>query len=404
MKKVNAGTRNIGFYAAMAASYTAALPMVNGALMQLFLADKGLSTVQIGTFATVVQLSTLLGTMLFSKIAEKSGNPLGSTRRVLLLQMLLSLCYLPLIKARLSSQTVLLLAAVIAAAITGLASMKGILDYKIPYQVVPLERYGDVVFLNSAVNGVTGIGLSFCFSRIIGVKLGGQPYLWCMLLAAGLLLISCICCSSVKPIAESAAMVRKNPMSTRQLLEMFRSPKFLAIILPTLLRGITFGITGSMVLVMLNLGYTDADASKLPIITACGCLLAAGIHHVLSHKLKMPSIGTVGSILLLSVLFLPRENTWLFYFLYLLVYTGQMLIDCTIPIMVIRIVDPQIAGAYNAWRNTLLFLVSTISTYVTAILLEKGLVMVVLIACAVGYTLGMILHKRMYYRFAEPDR
>ena len=118
----------------------------------------------------------------------------------------------------------------------------------------------------------------------------------------------------------------------------------------------------------------------------------------------MPSIGTVGSVLLLSVLFLPRGNTYLFYFLYLLVYTGQMLIDCTIPIMVIHIVNPQIAGAYNAWRNTLLFLVSTISTYVTAHLLDKGLVWAVLVACAVGYTFGMILHKRMYYRFSEADR
>ena len=39
MKKVDAGTRNIGLYAAKAAAYTASLPMLNGALIQLFLAD-----------------------------------------------------------------------------------------------------------------------------------------------------------------------------------------------------------------------------------------------------------------------------------------------------------------------------------------------------------------------------
>ena len=401
MKKVDAGTKNIGFYAAMAACYTAALPMVNGALMQLFLADKGLSTMQIGTFATIVQMSTLLGTMLFSKVVDKNTNPKGLTCTVLLVQMALSLCYLFFVKASVSPKLILILVASLAAMITGLAALKGILDYKLPYQIIPLERYGNMIFFNSAINGVVGIGLSFCFSRIIAVKLGGQPYLWCMVLASGLLLISGLSCHSMKPIEGNAAIIRKNNMTTKQLLEMFCSPKFKAIILPTLLRGITFGITGSMVLVMLSLGYSDADASKLPIITACGCLLAAGIHHFLSDKIKMPSIGTVGSILLLAVLFLPKENRMLFYVLYLLVYTGQMLIDCTIPIMVIRIVDPQIAGAYNAWRNTLLFLVSTVSTYITALLLEKGLVMVVLIACAVGYFTGMILHKRMYYRFAD---
>lgn len=404
MKKVDAGTKNIGFYAAMAASYTAALPMINGALMQLFLADKGLSTVQIGTFATVVQMSTLLGTMLFSKTVDKSDNPKRFTGLVLLCQTLLSLCYLLIAKSSLSANVTLLLTGMLAAMLTGLAALKGILDYKLPYQIIPLDKYGNMVFFNSAVNGVVGIGLSFCFSRIIAVKLGGEPYLWCMVLASTLLLISSTSCLSMKPIEGSAAIIRKNSMTGKQLLEMFRSPKFKAIILPTLLRGITFGITGSMVLIMLNLGYSDADVSKLPIITACGCLLAAGIHHVLSHRLKIPSIGTVGSILLLSVLFLPRGNTHLFYFLYLLVYTGQMLIDCTVPIMVIHIVDPQIAGAYNAWRNTLLFLVSTVSTYVTAVLLERGLVMMVLIACAVGYSVGMILHKRMYRRFTDNPR
>ena len=99
MKKVDAGTKNIGFYAAMAACYTAALPMVNGALMQLFLADKGLSTMQIGTFATIVQMSTLLGTMLFSKVVDKNTNPKGLTCTVLLVQMALSLCYLFFVKA-----------------------------------------------------------------------------------------------------------------------------------------------------------------------------------------------------------------------------------------------------------------------------------------------------------------
>ena len=403
MKKVDAGTRNIGFYAAMAASYTAALPMVNGALMQLFLADKGLSTVQIGTFATVVQMSTLIGTMVFSKVADKSGNPKRTTGIVLLCQMLLSLCYLPLIRSQASGKTVLVLAACIASSITLLAALKSILEYKMPYQIIPLERYGSMIFTDSAIRGVVGICLSFCFSKMIAVKLGGQPYLWCMVLASGLLIVSCLCCHTLKPL-EDASTLRRNSMTVKQLLEMFCSPKFKAIILPTLLRGITFGITGSMVLIMLNMGYTDADASKLPIITACGCLLAAGVHHFLAHRVKMPNIGTVGSILLLSVLFLPRGNTYLFYILYLLVYTGQMLIDCTIPIMVIHIVDPQIAGAYNAWRNTLLFLVSTVSTYVTAVLLEKGLVTVVLVACAVGYSLGMILHKRMYYRFTEAVR
>ena len=403
MKKVDAGTRNIGFYAAMAASYTAALPMVNGALMQLFLADKGLSTVQIGTFATIVQMSTLIGTMGFSKVADKSENPKRTTGLVLLCQVLLSLCYMPLIQSQASGKLVLVLVTCVASSITLLAALKSILEYKMPYQIIPLERYGSMIFTDSAIRGVVGIGLSFCFSKMIASKLGGQPYLWCMVLASGLLIVSYLCCGTLKPL-EDASKLRKNSMTSRQLVEMFCSPKFKAIILPTLLRGITFGITGSMVLVMLSLGYSDAEASKLPIITACGCLLAAGIHHFLSHKIKMPSIGTVGSFLLLSVLFLPRGNSILFYLLYLLVYTGQMLIDCTIPIMVIHIVDPQIAGAYNAWRNTLLFLVSTISTYITALLLEKGLVVVVLAACAAGYTFGMLLHKRMYYRFADNTR
>lgn len=404
MKKFNAGSRNIGFYAAMGATYVAALPMVNGALMQLFLADKGLSTVQIGAFSTVVQLSRLVSTILFSKAAERSGNPLRSTRRVLLTQVLMYLCYLPVTQLRLSAVVVLLIMAGLAALQTACFAYKGILDYKLPYQIIPLERYGSMVFFNSAINGVVGIVLSFAFSQIIAAAPMGQPYLWCMVMAAVLLLLSFLSCSRMRPIEDSTFTIRKNPMRTRQLLDMFKSPKFRAIIVPTMLRGITFGITDSIVLIMLNLGYADTDASKLPIITALGCLLAAGVYHLLSTKMKMPSIGTFGSVLLLSALFLPRGNRMLFYVLYLIVYTGQMLIDCTIPIMIIQIVDPEIAGAFNAWRNTLLFLVTTGSTYLTSVLLSKGYVTILLVACAAGYFISMVMHRAVYKRFTSPVR
>lgn len=404
MKRINAGSRNIGFYAAMCATYIAAMPMVNGALIQLFLAGKGLSTVQIGAFSTVVQLSRLMGTIAFSKAAERSGSPLRSTRLVLLTQVLLYLCYLPVTKLQLSAVPVLLIMAGLAAMQTFCFAYKGILDYKLPYQIIPLERYGSMVFFNSAINGVVGIGLSFCFSQIIALAPMGEPYFWCMVMALLLLSLSYFCSHSMRPIDDTAVRIRKNPLHTRQLLDMFRSAKFRAIIFPTMLRGITFGITESIVLIMLNLGYSDADASKLPIITAFGCLLAAGIYHLLSTRMKMPNIGTFGSLLLLAVLFLPRGNPMLFYALYLVVYTGQMMIDCTIPIMIIQIVDPEIAGAFNAWRNTLLFLVSTGATYVTSVLLSKGYVTVLLVACAAGYVISMILHKAVYYRFTSNHR
>ena len=404
MKKLNAGSRNIGYYAAMGATYVAALPMVNGALMQLFLADKGLSTVQIGAFSTVVQLSRLVSTILFSKAAERSGNPLRSTRLVVLTQVLMYLCYLPVTQLRLSAVVVLLIMAGLAALQTACFAYKGILDYKLPYQIIPLERYGSMVFFNSAINGVVGIVLSFAFSQIIAAAPMGQPYFWCMVMTEVLLLLSFLSCSRMRPIEDSTFTIRKNPLRTRQLLDMFKSPKFRAIIVPTMLRGITFGITDSIVLIMLNLGYADTDASKLPIITALGCLLAAGVYHLLSTKMKMPSIGTFGSVLLLSALFLPRGNRMLFYALYLIVYTGQMLIDCTIPIMIIQIVDPEIAGAFNAWRNTLLFLVTTGSTYLTSVLLSKGYVTILLVACAAGYFVSMVMHRAVYYRFTSNRR
>ena len=217
MKKVDAGTRNIGFYAAMAASYTAALPMVNGALMQLFLADKGLNTVQIGTFATIVQLSTLIGTIVFSKVADRSDNPKRDTGRVLLIQMVLSLCYMPLIKSHASSKIVLFLATCIAAAITLLAALKSILEYKMPYQIIPLDRYGSMLFTDSAIRGIVGIALSFCFSQIIAERLGGQPYFWCMVLATGLLLISEVCCHTLKSLEEAPPM--QDEMATESAAE-----------------------------------------------------------------------------------------------------------------------------------------------------------------------------------------
>ena len=188
-------------------------------------------------------------------------------------------------------------------------------------------------------------------------------------------------------------------MSARELLQMLSAPIFRAFVVPNLLRGLTVGITSTIAMFAVNMGYSEAEASRIPIMCALGCIVASLIYIALSAKIKITTIGLLGSFLLIPIAFLPANNIGIFLTLFFVAYMGRMVVDCVVPVMVIQIIDPKIVGAYNAWRNILIFLSSTLTVYFVGILLERGGAQFLLVACAAAYVISMIWYCVMYNKF-----
>ena len=93
--------------------------------------------------------------------------------------------------------------------------------------------------------------------------------------------------------------------------------------------------------------------------------------HFLSKYMPLTSVAIIGSLLVFVLISLPHDNCPVFLTVFLIAYVGRVLVDYAIPVMLIRVVPADIAGIYNAGRNILLNLSSTVSVFAVGALLGK---------------------------------
>ena len=110
----NIGTKNIIFMAAKDGALAAAMPMVNGSLIQLFLTNRDVSAYYVGLFSTIVSIITVVGTMLCSYISEKFPKPLKQYQWLFFLQLAFYLAMIPIAYFTMSPGSLFLILSLIA--------------------------------------------------------------------------------------------------------------------------------------------------------------------------------------------------------------------------------------------------------------------------------------------------
>ena len=138
----NAGTKNIIYMATQGGALAAAMPMVNGSLIQLFLTNRDVSAYYVGLFSTIISIITVVGTMLCSYISEKFPKPLTQYRWLYFLQLAIYLAMIPIAYFTITPGALFWIMSLVAGLITFLCSWTAILGYKIPYMTIPFESYG----------------------------------------------------------------------------------------------------------------------------------------------------------------------------------------------------------------------------------------------------------------------
>lgn len=397
----NAGTKNIVLMAAKDGALTAAMPMVNGSLIQLFLTNRHVSAYYVGLFSTLVSIITLVGTILCSYLSEKLPNPLKQYQWLFFLQLAVYLAMIPIAYFSMTPIALFCVLSLIACAITFLSAWNGILGYKIPYMTIPFESYGSYTAISGAVTGIVGVVSSFAFSAIINGGWGGNPYLVCIVITCILLVISWYCTFRLTPVNHVYDTQNHNTVNIRKILNVFRMPLFKKFIVPNTLRGITIGVTNSIALIALHMGLTEGQASMLPIICALGYVVSSFLFHFLSKHMPLPTVALIGSLLVLALVSLPHDSSTVFLSVFFVAYVGRVIVDYAIPVMLIRVVPAEIAGTYNAGRTILLNLSSTVSVFAVGALLGKISALWLLTACGLAYVIGMIWYMVLYKKYMK---
>jgi MFS family permease len=249
-------------------------------------------------------------------------------------------------------------------------SCKYIYDYRINYQIIEPQRYGTMVFLSSAFTGIGGVAFSWLFSYMIDHNTGGNPYFLFMALTVVLLLATALINTGLKPIypLSAAKVKRKNPI--QQLQEIFHEESFRKLLIPNLLRGITLSVTGCIVLIAAVMGLDESGRAKIPLVTALATALASVVYMLLAKKLSVGAINIVGGVLTCALIFLPWNHTWGFLIVMFFGFLGRIIVDNAVPTMLFPIINPKIAGSYNAWRCVLYSACSIIITPVISALVD----------------------------------
>lgn len=395
----NIGKQNITLMAVKDAALAAAMPMVNGSLVQLFLTNRNVSAYYVGLFSTLVSIITVLGTMICSYLSEKLPKPLSQYRWLFFLQLAVYLTMIPIACITMTPSSIFWILSLIACAITFLSSWNSILGYKIPYMTIPFESYGTYTAISGASTGIVGVVASFAFSAVINGNLGGNPYLVCICITSVLMVVAWYCTYKMAPVNDVYDAPSHNNFSIKKLLEVFRMPLFKKFIVPNTLRGITIGITNSIALIALYMGLTEGQASMLPIVCALGYVVSSFLFHFLSKYMPLPVVAIIGSLFVLALISLPHDNTPVFLAVFFVAYVGRVIVDYAIPVMLIRVVPAEIAGIYNAGRYILLNFSSTISVFAVGAMLGKVSALWMLSACALAYIVGMIWYMLLYKKY-----
>lgn len=399
--------RNSIYYAVREGCFAAATLFISGTLIQLFLSQRGVSTVDIGAFNTVLCVVSVSATMAFSDVAERRPNALRQNDRVVLILALIFALYLPLLLlSHVSTVSVWLVVMAIASVQIVLASYKGVLDYKMLYQIIDIERYGAVASMTGVSIGLFGMGYSWLFSQALVLFSARAAFLMGFLSSALLVLVAYVCNRKMAVIHDPfLPQDRANHSAKTKLcmiIDVLRQPEFRTFIVPNTLRGVTIGVVNSLVLVALELGVSAKTAASLAMAGSIGYLLGSLAYHALSRVMRPKYLGLLGAGLLCAVILLPFSGIdTLFLIVAAVGYMGRTLVDYAVPSMVFQLIDPAVSGVYNAWRTVLFSVAAAATSYLVGALLGRVPTVALLIVCAAAYLICAIWYFIATRRFIK---
>jgi hypothetical protein len=393
--------RNTALFAVREGCYSAAALFISGTLIQLYLTQQGVSSANVGLFNTALCAVNLISTIAYSGLAEKKPNSVRQSERILLAMTLSFLCYVPLFLVDSVAPSIVLVVALgVATLQVILSSCKSIFDYKMLYQIIDIAHYGSVASITGIAIGLIGIAYSSAFSLILKWLPARTVFCIGFFSSALLLLASFLCNRGLQIVHHDFDQPPQEPMSAKRILAVLKRPEFRAFIVPNVLRGVTIGILNSLVLVALHLGVTPSVAANLATMTAVGYLLGSSLYNALGRVCQAKYLGLIGGLLLCALPLLPWcGGGTLFLGVSMLGYMGRTLVDYAVPSMVFQIIDPSIAGVYNAWRTVLFSLAAAGTSYAVGAGLNRIPTVVLLALCAGAYVVCSLWYYFLLERF-----
>ena len=387
-----------------------AMMFYSGNYIIMFLVASGVTNAGIGIFNSISSFVSLLSMFLCGLIGDK----LKDIRKAITLSFAsLSVFYLLMIYFSIvhCGPNIVLIATIVIQAITSfLYGFRNVLEYKLVYLITDIRRYARVTAIDGLIIGIVGVAAGFIISLIID-NLPYYPVMTAFFIM-GLILIIVICLlnhsfeinheqsSDEEPKAIKASKDKENGF-----MGVLRSRHFYVLAIPNLIRGISTGLLGLVLVIGIQeLSMNATDSSILNTVGMASSFAGSLIFSYFSDKVSSRVLCLISSIIvMITIPFSIVGGKLWFYALYFLGISARYIVDGTIPVMVTQIVPYEQMGAYTSLRMMLMTGGSSIASLVGALLIGNissfllfTIAAGLLLICVVVYYLyaGLCLRKK----------
>ena len=340
--------------------------MLGGTILQAFMAECGIREERIGIFVSVMQIVQLGVITLLSPLMDK-------IKKVLLVNALFPLLAIPtvilclyLCVERSMTESTAFLLLIAAGLLWNVAyGIYSVVTYKVPYHIIDMKYYGRLMSCGGAISGLVGV----VFSSLMTYMQGRFDYFNVMLAFYGV----CIAVIAVYIIVSlsfkecGTAWKTSVGKSERGKVNLLKYKPFSVLVAPNLLRGFCLGVFGMAATVGYYFGILDgATASVMVVINSVVNIFSSIIFEKLNNALGTGNLILSSSILLAASLplMLIGQNATVFLIFFGLAAFSINVVNCSVPVAVVKIIDYEVAGSYNGYRMMLNTCGSALSGFV----------------------------------------
>ncbi|MCL2519038.1 MAG: hypothetical protein FWF15_10790 [Oscillospiraceae bacterium] len=145
------------------ALYFTAYLIITGTVIQTFLLELGIRESNVSVFVTVMSLTNVISTILFSSIADNSTKIINTMSKLFFIIGLTFITFIPLcLISNLNAFVIFLLILIIGILQTLFIAIRNVFEYKLPYLIIPMENFNILMGVDGVISGIAGIVFSLC--------------------------------------------------------------------------------------------------------------------------------------------------------------------------------------------------------------------------------------------------
>lgn len=350
--------RNIFWMTVSYLFFGAGMALFSGELWNGFLKQTGFSMTQIGILGSAFGLANAIGLIAFMGLADRVRRPVrvyAITVLILTQAPLLTVAATLLLRTGFGPGVLFTVLAAITAAQALVAAVPVTLDTPVLALGASPGLRGRVLGIVTTAGGVLGIGLGWLSAELLQHLAYPSGYVWCFLAAAVAFVLRAVTFDRIRVLP--ALAVHHAPAEALPPLaalgRVLRLREFHVLAAPHLARGLVTGMTGLLLPVALTHlhlpayfpGYASSAATLGAVLgglllSLLADRLGAGLTTLLACAIYALGLGCA----------LLSPHPLLFLVVYVVLHTGRMVEDNSVPLGTVDLVPPAHLASVSAGR------------------------------------------------------